>query len=294
MRILVTGASGRIGSFVATHLTEAGHEVVATDVVYKSGLAVPVQVADLCDYTSIYPLVEGCDAVIQLGNHAGPHSVRPSQRMMNENVAMNANVFYAALDVGVRRIVGISTIQVMLGRHASLGFWPPPQPCRLPYLPIDGQTPRNPGNNEYALSKIFAEQTLEAMTAQHEDLAAIALRLPLVLTPQMREMRWRSEPLKRDDRRLNEALCYIMVEDVATALLAMVERANPGYRQYFLSQSLAVQGLSLDELAAQYFPDQEIRGVLSEDGGLVDLSELKEDFDWSPAKPRIEIERDLG
>ena len=41
--------------------------------------------------------------------------------------------------------------------------------------------PRNPGNNEYALSKVFAEQTLEAMTDEYDALAAVALGVPVLL-----------------------------------------------------------------------------------------------------------------
>lgn len=290
MRILITGAAGRVGSAVATHLHENGHDLVATDAVYRPELPFKLHLADLTDYRAVYPLIEGCEAVIHLGNHPSARAVRPYQKLMAENVAMNANVFAAALDVGIRRIVGISTVQVTTGVDGSKVWSREPKKCRWPYLPADGQLPRNPGNNEYALSKIFAEQTLEAMAAEHEDLAAVSVRFPWVQHDHSRPLGYSNRPLKPNDHRLAEGMGYINLDDACTSLRAMVEQARPGYRQYFVAQSLVIRGMSLDEMAARFFPEQEVVRPLTGDGGLVDLSALQEDYGWSPAAPPLEIE----
>lgn len=290
MRIFITGAGGRIGSVVATHLQESGHEVVATDVAYRPELPFRLHLADLCDNHAVYPLIEGCEAVIHLGNHAHAHAVRPEQKVLAENMAMNANVYYAALDVGVRNIVGISSVQATLGHHSSQQRRRQPQTCQHPYLPFDGYLPRNTGNNSYAMSKSFGEQMLEAMTTEYANLAAISVRLPWVEFVKRRHNWHYFKPLEPTDRRLAEGMTYINSDDVATALRAMVEQPAAGYRQYFIAQSLVVKGMSNAEVAAKYLPDLEVRGRLDGGHGLVDLSAMQRDFNWQPEHPPIEIE----
>lgn len=290
MRILITGAAGRVGSAVATDLHKNGHEVVATDVMYRPELPFKLHLADLCDYRSIYPLIEGCDAVIHLGNHPHARATRPYQKLMAENVAMNANVFAAALDVGIRRIVSISSVQATTGVDGSKVWGRVAKTCQWPYLPADGKLPRNPGNNEYALSKVFAEQTLEAMAAEHEDLAAVTVRFPWVQHA-IRNSKWRYDsPLKPDDKRVAEGMGYVTSEDACTSLRAIVEQVQPGYHQYFVAQSLVVRGMTCDEMAARLFPAQEVTGPFVGDGGLIDLTVLKEQYGWSPAAPPLEVE----
>ncbi len=292
MRILITGAGGRIGSAAATLLHESGHDVVATDTVYRAQLPFKLHLADLCDTHAVYPLIEGCDAVIHLGNHPHPWSIRPPQTLLAQNVAMNTNVFVAALDVGVRRIVAISSIQATLGMDASKMHRGELPPCAWPYLPADGQLPRNPGNNLYALSKVFAEQTLEAMAGEHHDLSAVAVRFPWVRKsiddPRVQSQR----PLRVDDRRLNDGMCSISEADASSSLRAIVEQASPGYRQYFVAQSLAIKGMTHEQVAAKFYPQQRITGPFTAEGGLVDLSALKDECGWSPAEPLIELELD--
>jgi len=290
MRVFITGAVGRVGSAVATHLQTVGHDIVATDAVYRRELPFKLHLADLCDHRAVYPLVDGCDAVIQLGNHPNMRATRPPQKLLAENVAMNTNVFTAAYDVGVRRIIGISSVQATAGVHGSKLWQPDPQPCRWPHFPVDGHLPRNPGNNAYALSKVFAEQTLEAMAEEYDDLAAAMVRLPFVLHAHKPKWQKHDRPLKIGDHRLIEGTCYVTTEDTCTALQAMVEQLQPGYRQYFVGQSLVVAGMTLQDMVARYFPQQRVVGPLGGDGGLVDLSRLKTDFGWSPARPPIEVE----
>lgn len=263
---------------------------MATDARYRSELPFKLHLADLGDYRAIYPLIEGCEAVIHLGNHPHAHATRPYQKLMAENVAMNANVFVAALDVGIRRVISISSVQATTGIDSSKIWGRVPKTCCWPYLPADGHLPRNPGNNEYALSKIFAEQTLEAMAAEYEDLAAVAVRFPWVQHDNNRSQGYSKRPLELNDRRLAEGMGYISMADACTSLRAMVEQARPGYRQYFVAQSLVVRGMSLEEVAQRFFPEQEVVRPFTGDGGLVDLLALKEDYGWAPAAPPLEVE----
>ena len=155
MKVLVTGAAGNLGSVVCRVLVARGHEVRAADQRHRAGLPVRIDYADVRDELSVYRLVDGMDAVVHLANHPHPASGPTPAALLTENVAMNTNVFTAALELGVSRIVFSSTVQVM-----CTFSWPrePRTTFPLPYLPLDGHCPPSTLTNPYALSKYFAEE----------------------------------------------------------------------------------------------------------------------------------------
>src|SRR5690606_25277279 len=115
-----------------------------------------VEVGDLCDEYFAHRVVEGVDAVVHLANHPNPVSGPTPQRLLADNVAMNVNVFQAAALLGVRCLVFASSVQAMIRRDRPVHG--PPFP--IPYLPLDGDLPPNPGLSTYGISKEFGERLL--------------------------------------------------------------------------------------------------------------------------------------
>src|ERR671925_50824 len=68
MRILVTGARGKVGAATVSALTDAGHAVTATDLFpprfEAERDAIPYTQADLTDAGDAYAVVPGHDAVV--------------------------------------------------------------------------------------------------------------------------------------------------------------------------------------------------------------------------------------
>ena len=151
MNVTVTGATGKLGIYVCRTLVNAGYNVRATDKRYRRQMPVKLEVIDLLDRDACYRLMTAAEAVVHLGNYSDM-VISDVQKLFNENVAINMNVFQSAQETGVRHIVFASSIQVLGTHSASDGEL---RTC-VPYLPLDGNAPANP-DNAYALSKLVGE-----------------------------------------------------------------------------------------------------------------------------------------
>lgn len=286
MRILITGAAGNVGSAAVEHFVGAGEEVVATDALHRPGLPVPLRLADLKDEIAVYGLMEGVDAVVHLGNH--PNSNRPisRQRLLTENVQMTANVFWAAVGTGVRRVVYASSIQAMMDLPATQPWGQPAPPCPFPRLPADGGLPARTGVNPYGMSKAHGEHLLRELCGATEGLAGVALRLPFVRPPDWPDpvpRHWRE--FRSDIRPLSEALASLHAYDACRLFEAAVRRAPPGYRCYFPASCMAVAGVGPERIARDFLPHVPVTGDVRGPGGLVDLGPLEAELGWVPREP---------
>jgi len=106
-RILVTGASGFIGSHVAGHLAALGHQVVANGrcldrLQLLQGAAAQLVVADLCTDT-LEPLTETCYAVVHCAALSSPWGT--ADDFMRANVLATRRLLEASQRAGVRRFI---------------------------------------------------------------------------------------------------------------------------------------------------------------------------------------------
>jgi nucleoside-diphosphate-sugar epimerase len=113
-RILVTGASGFIGSALTARLLSLGHEVVAFD---RRRPAAPardklrVVVGDVVSQTDLRAASEGCDAVVHLAAVVQTHG--PRELFERINVGGTRAVAQAAQAAGVRQLLFMSSIAVL-------------------------------------------------------------------------------------------------------------------------------------------------------------------------------------
>jgi dihydroflavonol-4-reductase len=158
VKVLVTGATGRVGNAVAHALHARGDEVVAlVRDPAKAGALLPdgVELArgDVTDPASIKAAVDGCELVF---NAMG----LPEQWVKDESVFERVNargaeaVVKAAREAGVRRVVQTSTIDVF-AKDAS---------GRLVETNVDP----NPKNTAYERSKQLAEKLVLAARGDME------------------------------------------------------------------------------------------------------------------------------
>ena len=143
------GVFDRLGAEVhqrhaVAELVRAGHAVISVDITGPAPTGCRGLHADLTDAGQVYQALAGADAVVHMGAWANAGMV-PDTRTYGDNVQATFNVFQAAADMDVRRIVSASSNQVY-------GFAGAP-PL---YAPVDEGHPLRPLNC-YALSKMAGE-----------------------------------------------------------------------------------------------------------------------------------------
>jgi nucleoside-diphosphate-sugar epimerase len=279
MKILVTGAAGRLGVETVAQLHAAGCEVIATDIASRRPLPVPLRGLNLLDTPVVAAMMGGVEAVVHLGNHIHVRKGKREAETFNENVAMNMNVFHAALDAGVKRIIFASSVQVMASESGGESPYPP-HARRVAYLPMDCHSPENPCNS-YALSKSVGETMLKQYTVPH-GLTCVALRFPQIADAERFE-RYRLPPLERDwhPSRITQAFSFISQADAARAILACLTADLAGYHVFFPAIS-QIHGLLVPQAIARYYPNVPLKRPIDRIDSLVDHSHFTDATGWRP------------
>jgi nucleoside-diphosphate-sugar epimerase len=165
-RILVTGASGFIGSATVAALARDGHKVRAA--VRRSGQSFPdgvtvVQHADLAEAFDWRPLVDGIDQVVHLAGiaHVGRGIAAAAYDRVNR--AATAQLAIAAAQAGVGHFIYVSSIRAQSGPSADHALTE-----RDPPAPTDA----------YGSSKLAAEAAVRAAGVPFTILRPVALYGP--------------------------------------------------------------------------------------------------------------------
>ena len=160
MKVVVTGAAGRVGRAVLADLKATGdYTITAADrILPPSGLAQQSLLTDLSDSGSVYGALTGADAVIHLGAYPDT-SHHPSEEVFINNSAASANVAAACIAFGIKRIVyAISITTYGLGYQA--------RDNGITALPTDETISTRP-DDFYALSKHVGEDIFTLGASEH-------------------------------------------------------------------------------------------------------------------------------
>jgi UDP-glucose 4-epimerase len=244
MKLLITGAHGKVGRATTAAALAAGHKVTGVDLGRPSfdrpdPGAPRYQQADLTDAGSAFALLARTrfDAVIHAAAIPEPTG-NPPHVVFHNNLMGTFNLLEAAVRFGVPRFVNVSSETVP-------GFFFPERAWLPDYLPIDEDHPIRP-QDPYALAKAFGEQLCDAAVARSE-IKAISIRPSWVQNDD--NYAWNLGPQLRDPDTPNAGFwAYIDVEDLADALLLAAASDLPGHELFYIASPDAASTLTLPEL----------------------------------------------
>jgi nucleoside-diphosphate-sugar epimerase len=268
-KVVVTGSSGRAGRAVVRGLLEHGYDVLGVDRLKPArDLGAPTLQADLTDLGETLEALLRADAVVHLANIPAPGIFAPG-RTFAENMLMNYNVFSAAADLGLQRVVWASS-ETTLG----LPFDTPPR-----YAPVDEAHYPVP-ESSYALSKV-ASETIAEQFARWSGMPFIGLRFSNILGPE--EYGTFPDTCWSDARARKWNLWgYIDERDVALSCRLGLTAAVEGADAFIIAAADTVMNRPSRELMAETFPGVPVTDVLPEFGTLLSIDKARRELSFEP------------
>jgi UDP-glucose 4-epimerase len=278
MRILVTGARGKVGAATLDRLLRAGHEVTAVDrlpPVYERAGPVRYVQADLTDAGHAAAVVPGHDGVVHTAAIPSP-AKNPPHEIFQTNLMATYQTLEAAERSGVGRFVHLSSETVP-------GFCYPRRYFHARYAPIDEGHPVAP-QDSYALSKWFGEQLMDAAVAR-SDITAVSIRPTWV--------QWEGNiernvgPIVRAQGSDCSASfwSYVVVDDLAELLAGAVTGEVTGHEVLYAAAADNANGLPLHDLVRQHFGDEvELRPVPRPDASGISCVKAAKLLGWTPER----------
>jgi len=176
MKILVTGATGFIGTQLSETLANSGHQVrcTARSLAPNSSTTCEVITCDLESADNLDHLTAGCDAIVHLAGRAHVMSDDPATSeslYFSANVDVTKKLAKSAARTGVKRMILMSSVKVN-GESTTIDS---------PFASQDTPNPQDP----YGRSKTQAEEALWDV-ASTSGLEGVVIRPPLVYGPGVR------------------------------------------------------------------------------------------------------------
>jgi UDP-glucose 4-epimerase len=279
MRVLVTGANGKVGRVTVEALIERGHKVRAADLQRgkferpQPGAPEYIQ-ADLADAGDAYALARDMQAVVHTAAIPEP-THNPPHVVFHNNLMATFNILEAAIRFGAMRFVNVSSETVP-------GFFFPERDFLPDYVPIDEEHPIRP-QDPYALSKYFGELLMDA-AVRRSDIRCISIRPSWV----QHEGNYEGNlgPQVRDPSQLGAGFwSYIDVYDLAEALCLAAESDLPGHEVFYIASPDNVTGQDFATLVKTYYGDKvELRPTARSDASGISCAKAERLLGYAPKR----------
>lgn len=292
--VLVTGAHGFTGSHLCRELVRQGAQVRAF--VKNGGILsnladirerIQVYSGDITDITSLLTALEGVDYVFNPAAIVPVLEARQSpQSCFQVNILGSFNVGYAAMKMGVKRMLHISTCHVY---GNQLGSEIPMKETIIP-KPVD----------VYSASKYSAEICLRSLLDQNFSIVftrAFAMYGPgqreQYFIPRVISQLLRNERPKLGNSHPTRDYCYI--EDIVKGYLLALEKGDTGEIYHLSSQKEIVigdlYGIIAKTVGSAVQPEWNVSNRTQEIDRLAgDSTKARKQFGW---EPKISLEEGL-
>jgi nucleoside-diphosphate-sugar epimerase len=281
VKVLVTGARGKVGRALCPRLVQAGYEVRATDLALPSWDRIdPGEIEDywqvnLTDAGSAYAVARDCDVVVHTA--AIPQPIHnPPHVVFGNNLMSTFNALEAALHAGARRFVNFSSETVP-------GFIFAYRPFLPDYLPVDEEHPIRP-QDPYATSKWFGELLCQR-AVERADIRCTSIRPSWVQDEGSYERNL--GPIVRDPSVLIGNYCsYVDVHDLCDAVVLAIDTDLPGHEVFYVASPDTIGGHPLVETVTSHYGggDIEFRALAREDASAVSSEKARRLLGWAPTR----------
>lgn len=270
--VLVTGASGQIGSHIATAIRESGTLVRTTDITGD----VDKQV-DLTQFEDVQAAMRDCTHVIHCG--AIPTYIDGREHdVLASNAEGTWNVLQSCVNLSINRVVVFSSVN-------AFGSFAGRRP--LAYLPGDDAYPVQT-ENTYQLAKHLVETTARHYSRVYG--LDIALLRPVFVANNKSYASWNPEGnVNPNVWNLSDLWSYVDIRDVVRAAILAATASYSGCHAMLLSAADTTTGLPTAELVEKYYPEaiktERLKQWLSSDNlhrSLIDCSAARNVIGWVP------------
>ncbi|WP_147805010.1 NAD-dependent epimerase/dehydratase family protein [Alkalicoccus halolimnae] len=270
-KVVVTGGSGLLGTWVVKEFVNKGYEVLNVDVKKPAESITETKIVDLTNLGEVYGVLQGAYAVIHLAAIPVAYS-HPNEVTFENNVMSTYNILEAASGLGIKKVVLASS-------ESSYGIVFAPERFDPQYFPVDEDHPQLP-EDAYGLSKIVNEETAK-MFYRKSGMQVVSFRLGNVIAPEM----YKKFPSFIHDSKQRDRILwsYIDTRDAAEACRLAVEKDGLGAVELNLAADNTSMDIPSRELMTLEFPAvKDIRREINGYETLLSNEKAKKLLHWQP------------
>ena len=274
MKILITGHSGFIGSYLQKKLEKTEHELILADIANGT---------NICDWQQVKQY-EGMDVIVHLANLSFvPASYEQPKRFYETNYLSTLNML---------ELCRLNNAKMVFFSSYIYGH---PQ-----YQPIDENHPTQ-AFNPYAQTKVICESLCEGYNRDFKVPITIFRPFniygtgqnPDFLIPSIIQQAKTGKIVIKDDRPKRD---YIHVEDIVDAIITAIETENTdkSIKKYNLGSGLSYSVKEIVDMVRGLF-DTEIEYICTHEirpndvmDTIADISKIRTELNWKPSVSILE------
>lgn len=301
-RVIVTGASGKLGRSTVQYLADSGWEVISVDTRRPAGISedgksglngayrlVEIDLEDMGSVMETFMSTDmaysGIDAVVHLAAIPSPGQ-SSSSRQFRTNVMATYNVLEACRKIGIKNVV-LASSETLIGI--------PFDPHMPESIPITEENARRP-ESAYSLSKLVGEVVAEEYCRWDPKAKIVSLRFSNVMLPE--EYRnfesWQDDPKKRfwncwgyigESFMLDLLKCadsLIDARDGAQGIALALKKDYVGHHQYLIANADTCMRMPNDELVKTCFPGVKYTPTKGLNDTLLSIDKARSELGFEP------------